>query len=74
MKPSIGRIVHYRQAGAGPCLAAIVTKVHATGNVNLTVFDEDGDTDARHGIDEAPVDQPIPSGGQWHWPERVQED
>ena len=70
MTPTDGRIVHYRMTANGPCLAAVVVKIHPTGNVNLTVFDEDGDTDARHGVGEAPPDEQIPAGGLWHWPER----
>lgn len=73
MKASVGRIVHYRTEGDGPCLAAIVTAVHPTGNLNLAVFDEVGDVLQRHGIDEAdPEVKGRPGGGGvWHWPERA---
>lgn len=70
MQPTVGRIVHYLATGEGPCLAAIVTAVHGTGNVNLAVFDEVGDVLQRHGIDEADPELLEP-GGQWHWPERA---
>ncbi len=73
MQPTVGRIVHYRASGDGPCLAAIVTAVHDTGNVNLAVFDEDSDMLQRFGIEEA-VDYGSGAeaiGGQWHWPERA---
>jgi len=71
VRPSVGRIVHYRMTRGGPCLAALIVAVHPTGNVNLTVFDEDGDTDARHGIADDVGD--AGAGGRWHWPERVDE-
>lgn len=71
-RPTVGRIVHYRADGDGPCLAAIVTSVHPTGNVNLAVFDEVGDVLQRAGIEEAadPTAGGEVLGGQWHWPER----
>lgn len=72
MQVSVGRTVHYRASGDGPCLAAIVTAVHETGNVNLVVFDEVGDALQRFGVDEA-ADYGAGAeviGGQWHWPER----
>lgn len=69
MTPSVGRIVHYRATGDGPCLAAIVTEVHPSGNVNLAVFDESADLLQRFGVDEAADVELI--GGDWHWPERA---
>lgn len=73
MKPNVGRIVHYRPDGDGPCLAALVASVHPSGNLNLVVFDEVGDMLQRFGIEEA-VDYGSGAeaiGGQWHWPERA---
>jgi len=67
MKATVGRIVHYRTEGEGPCLAAIVTAVHSTGNLNLAVFNEVGDVLQRHGIEEGFAST---VGGVWHWPER----
>lgn len=64
MTPTVGRIVHYRAEADGPCLAAIVTAVHPTGNVNLAVFDEVADVLQRYGIDEGAADDP--TGGMWH--------
>lgn len=66
MQPTVGRIVHYRASAEGACLAALVTAVHPTGNVNLAVFDEDADMLQRYGIEES-IDT---EGGAWHWPER----
>jgi len=67
-KPSIGRIVHYRNAaGIGP-LAAIITCVYSDACVNLTVF-RDGalmDTDTSIPLRDA-------DNGEWGcwWPPRV---
>ena len=72
MKPSVGRIVHYIEGSGQPCLAAIVAKVHETGNLNLAVISEVGGLRQAQGIEEAPVAGPR-VGGQWHWPERVEE-
>lgn len=69
MKPSVGRIVHYIEGSGGPCLAAIITAVHETGNVNLHVFEENADSMKRFGIEQAPV-AGARVGGQWHQPER----
>lgn len=58
--PSVGRIVHVRTAG-GECMAAIVVQVLSDIEVNLTVFDMDGNT------------YPYPGAMwqiDWHWPER----
>lgn len=70
---SVGRIVHYKvQKESGACLAAVVTEVHDTGNVNLLVFGATGGTLPRFGVEEAPEDREAWVGGQWHWPERTE--
>ena len=71
-KPTVGRIVHYVEGSGGECLAAIVTEVHPTGNLNLAVFEGNADQQKRYGVDQAPVAGPR-VGGQWHWPEREEE-
>lgn len=65
-KPSVGRIVHYMSILNGDCLAAIVTRVHATGEVDLVVFyPGDPDIDMPTEISEGT------EGLTWHWPKRV---
>lgn len=71
MTPSVGRIVHYRAHHGGECHAAVVVRVLDTGNLNLSVFEFDGSVEGRFGIEAADPANPV--GGQWHWPERVDE-
>lgn len=68
MKPSVGRIVHYRGQKGGECHAAVVVRVLETGTLNLSVFEFDGSPAGRFGIEESDPANPV--GGQWHWPER----
>lgn len=63
-KPSIGRIVHYREPSADKIRAAIVTVVWSDTCVNLHVFGECGAYDVRSS--SAGV-----GPGNWSWPERV---
>lgn len=61
-KPSVGRIVHYREPrveGGHEIRAAIVTRVWSDTCVNLTVFGADGGV---YGVKSATA---------WSWPERV---
>ena len=85
MKPSIGRIVHYRSYGtpAGEyepeCRAAIITQVHGAvreghedwdqGDVHLAVFNPEGVYFNKY-VDH---DETKTRGGTWHWPERVED-
>ncbi|MGG1672899.1 hypothetical protein ACIFOE_20125 [Paenibacillus sp. NRS-1783] len=63
MKPSIGRVVHYKDELTSN--AALVIDVHDDETVDLQVFYSDGDichsTNVKQG-DES---------GQWNWPPRV---
>lgn len=67
MPPSVGRIVHYVDAG-GRCLAAIVTEVVASDVVHIAVFQP-----AR--ADLRPVSwvtfSTAKTPSTWHWPERL---
>ena len=64
-KPSVGRIVHFRQGDV--TLAAIVTKVWSDTCVNLAYFTEGGSCSGRTsvifgtGIEDC----------SWSWPPRV---
>lgn len=69
MKPTVGRIVHYHQAGYEEPLAAIITKVWTDHTVNLTVFYPDGATTARSSV--SLVENDVPSWGFWSWPPRA---
>lgn len=69
MKPTIGRIVHYRDLG-GQVRAAIITKVWSDDCVGLTVF---------YPRDEKPLYADTEIGTclmgtesyRWSWPERT---
>jgi hypothetical protein len=72
MKPSVGRIVHFRRFDK--CYAAIITDVNVEQPsphmglepVQLTVFpDCTSIKPIAHGESK--------SNGTWHWPERVEE-
>lgn len=75
-KPSVGRIVHYVSYGTPggeytkECRAAVVTAVddEDEGLVSLCVLNPTGQFFNRN----LPMDESDePSGGTWHWPERV---
>lgn len=76
MKPTIGRIVHYRSHGSKDgvyepeCRAAIVTGVEYQTAVDLTVFNPEGIF-----LKQAcAYDATNTGGGTWHWPEREADD
>lgn len=75
MKPSVGRIVHYQSYGTPngeykpEHRAAIITAVHSEEDmqVDICVFNPTG----------LFFNQRVNFGereGQWHWPERVEEE
>ncbi|MFB7545081.1 MULTISPECIES: hypothetical protein [Streptomyces] len=73
--PTIGRIVHYVSRGSADgrypstCRAAIVTVVEGE-QAGLAVFSPEGlfftTADTAHAVSDPPT------GGTWHWPERVE--
>lgn len=78
MKPTVGRIVHYRSYGtpggeyAPECRAAVVTKVYWNSvdsgieeMVSLAVLNPEG----MFFNQDVPFSE-RPVGGTWHWPER----
>ena len=74
MKPSIGRIIHYRSYGSpggeftSECRAAIVTAICPMDeDCSLFVANPTGvflNQECAH-------DEETKAGGTWHWPERV---
>lgn len=85
MKPTIGRIVHYRSYGSADgtyepeCISAIVTKVDGEvvnllnermWKVGLAVFNPEG----LYFKTACTQDESQERGGSWHWPERETED
>lgn len=83
MKPTIGRIVIYREQGPGELpdydCAAIITATPETlpdvsdDTVDLTVFHPRGGITAELGVKENPsngTDRELATG-TWRWPERV---
>lgn len=77
MKPSVGRIVHYRSYGtpggeyASECRAAIVTAVHPGTGVSLAVLGPEGLFFNQNCPQYEPDGAGPPPGGSWHWPERT---
>jgi hypothetical protein len=81
MKPSVGRIVHYRSRGGilERCMAAVITDIHEVEVedesdfrtfVSLTVFTPD----SINLVGLVPEGDPeSDEGNRWHWPERVEE-
>lgn len=82
MKPSIGRIVHYRSHGSADgvyepeCRAAIVTEFYENGvslpdghawMASLAVMNPEG----MFFKQDVYQDEAKSRGGTWHWPERV---
>lgn len=75
MKPSVGRIVHYRSYGTpggeytSECRAAVVTETDTSDTVGLAVLNPTGMFFNR----TIAHDEDGKAGGTWHWPERVEE-
>lgn len=81
MKPTIGRIVHFKESAVDPCQAAIV--VAAKDDVVNVVLFRDGSNDTQQGWGGGEPVQwrtAVPSsdnereGTAWHWPEREAEE
>jgi len=77
VKPSVGRIVHYRSYGtpggeyASECRAAVMSGISSVQSeiVHLAVLNPEGmffNQLVEH-------DEDGKAGGTWHWPERVEE-
>lgn len=85
MKPSIGRIVHYRSYGTpkgefeSTCRAAIITAVGEDPAVGDLLGEPTGPVVSLCAInptglffhETCPQDESNTQGGTWHWPERV---
>lgn len=68
--PSVGRIVHFVEAGA--CRAAIVTDTRDDESIDAVVFSPAGLGYERNAPHADSSDDPAErEGGTWHWPERV---
>lgn len=77
MKPTVGRIVHYRSYGtpggeyAPQCRAAVVTGVCDPDTyVSLAVLNPEGMFFSQ----QVRYDSTAAIGGRWHWPEREDSD
>ena len=66
MKPSVGRIVHYRN-NSGSVLAAIICYVHSERIVNLAVFTVKGEAEHQTSVDYSETGVNC----TWSWPPRV---
>lgn len=79
MKPSLGRIVHYREANE--VYAAMIVHVHTAKDPEKNVdFDREGRTNivfwdsmgSQHVRDMVPIAiNETTAEGCWHWPHRV---
>ena len=71
-KPSVGRIVHFKENREGAeCIAAIITKINNDGTVVLTLFEPFKSMNIFATVDyqgKNPLSQLV---GEWHWPERI---
>lgn len=69
IKPSVGRVVWYRPAGAThlPPHAALITHVWSDVCVNLAVFDAEGKPYARTSVPLAQADGAPPVGSFAEW-------
>lgn len=65
MTPSVGRVVHYSDAGADP-IAGIITGVNKNGTVALCLFFRGGHLNK----DAVPYSEK-PAARHWNWPPRV---
>lgn len=70
MKPTVGRIVHYKPTDRDttPCPAMILS-VHDDGTVDLDLFKPGIIESARNKAMAESFDKAV--AGQWAWPERV---
>lgn len=64
LNPSVGRIVHYHWKTGTEPLAAIITKVWADGDVNLTVFMSGGGIKSALSVSYSAE----PAQDCWSWP------
>ena len=62
MKPTVGRIVHFKPR-PGVTHAAIITFVHSDTCVNLAVFDSNGGSDGKTSVQLVAPGQPKPEFG-----------
>lgn len=70
IKPTVGRVVHYRPIGVnGPAHAAIIACVHNDTCVNLAVFDANGSPYSRASVKllHDDMNPSIPEGGYAEW-------
>lgn len=70
MKPSVGRIVHFRQRPDSECFAGVVVTVHADDDytVDVHVFPS---LQWGGGLMVATKHARFEGAAGWHWPERV---
>ena len=69
MKPTVGRIVHFRTYSNDEVEPAIITKVHNDTCVNLRIFSDSQPHNDEFRISVTQGD----SRGQWNWPPRTEE-
>lgn len=70
MKPSIGRIVHYKTKDGSIFPAIIIAVVDQNDYCDISVFSNDGSVTAETNV--AMANGPQEAGtGQWWWPERI---
>lgn len=71
-KPSVGRIVHYKENKENAeCKAAIITKVNDDSSVVLQIFEPFTIQHIFATADYKGVNPLSALVGEWHWPERI---
>lgn len=68
IKPTVGRVVHYREGTEAKEQAALIAYVHSDNMVNLAVFDVNGMNEGRTSVPLIQDGDPIPAlGGFATW-------
>lgn len=68
-KPTVGRIVHYRETADADALAAVVCAVLEDGSLALSIFNANGHpSGAREVLHE---DAAEPGACRWSWPPKA---
>ena len=68
-KPTVGRIVHYRDTADADALAAVVCAVLEDGSLALSIFNANGHPSGARGV--LHEDDAEPGVPRWSWPPKA---